>query len=173
MDKITFQHRLKSMTIDFCIICITGVPLIILIFILKLENSPLYQISAISLLFSIFLCKDLIGGGSLGNRIAKLKVVSSNKSFVTPLKLILRNIFVFIWPVEILMCFINPEKKFGDIVFGTKVVQYDNRNTNPVSLRGIQVFFYFSITLIILFIIFYSIFQLLIKSNDLLKLLYI
>ena len=173
MYKITFQHRLKSMIIDFCIICITGVPLVILIFILKLENSPFYQISAISLLFSIFLCKDLIGGGSIGNRIAKLKVVNSNESFVTPLKLILRNIFVFIWPVEILMCFINPEKKFGDIVFGTKVVQYDNRNTNPINLRGIQVFIYFSITLIILFILFYSIFQLLIKSNDLLKLLYI
>ena len=128
MDKITFQHRLKSMTIDFCLVLITGSPFIILIFILKLENSPLYQISVISLLFSNFLCKDLIGSGSFGNRIANLKVVSSNESIITPLKLIMRNIFVFIWPVEIIMCYINPERKFGDIVFGTKVVQYDKKH---------------------------------------------
>ena len=121
MDKITFQDRLKSMIVDFSIMCVTSIPFVLLIFIFKLENVLAFQVFVISLLSSLFICKDLVGEKSIGKRVVNLKIICVDQSRVSPFKLILRNIFSFIWPIEIVMCLINPERKLGDIVFKTKV----------------------------------------------------
>ena len=171
MDKITFQHRLKSMTIDFCIICVTSIPFVLFIFILKLENVLVFQVFVISLLSSLFICKDLVGERSIGKRVMNLRIICVDEILVSPLKLILRNIFTFIWPIEVVMCLINPERKLGDIVFRTKVVLND-RKVNSIHLSNGRVFIYFSIVLILVFILFYLLSLLFISSNGLLKLLF-
>lgn len=171
MYKITFQHRLKSMAIDFSFICTTSIPFVLIIFILKLENILVLQVFVISLIVSISLCKDLVGGKSIGKRRTNLTIISIDEIIVSPLKLIFRNIFIFIWPIEIIMCLINPEQKLGDILFMTKVV-LNNKKVNATYLSKWQILIYFSIVLIVLFILLYSIMLLFMKSNSLLKLLY-
>lgn len=171
MDKITFQHRLKSMIIDFCIICVTSIPFILLIFILKLENVLVFQVFVISLLSSLLICKDLLKEKSIGKRVMNLRIICGDKILVSPLKLILRNIFTFIWPIEIVMCMINPERKLGDIVFRTKVV-LDDKKVNFIHLSNGRIFIYFFIILILVFILFYLLSLLFIRSNGLLRLLF-
>ena len=171
MKKIDLFKRIRSMLIDFCIICVSSIPFVLLIIIFKLDGNLIFQTLSFSFLGSLFLCKDLINGKSIGKRIVNLRIVGNLQSEVSPIRLILRNMFFFIWPVELIFCLINPEKKLGDIVFGTKVV-LDEGNIKPIDIKKQQIFSYFIIVLTILFSIFYSILLLFIRSNALLKLLF-
>lgn len=92
----------------------------------NLFNGPLSYISLLG--FALYFCKDSISGRSIAKRITKLQVVDNITGEVaTPLKCFIRNIFCIIWPVEVIMVLINPARRIGDLVAGTKVVAY-----NPV-----------------------------------------
>lgn len=76
--------------------------------------------------FALYFCKDCINGRSLAKRIIKLQVVDNKTGQVaSPLKCFIRNIFCIIWPVEVIVTLINPSRRIGDQVAGTKVVYYD------------------------------------------------
>ncbi len=87
------------------------------------------------MLFSFFLCKDLIHGQSIGKRICHLKVVSDKGKSVNPFVLFFRNVFVVIFFVEIIFL-ISGKKRTGDIVFNTSVVPVSEKNP-PVTLRQV------------------------------------
>ena len=75
--------------------------------------------------FALYFCKDTINGRSFGKRITKTQVVNNNTGQVaSPLKCFIRNIFCVIWPVEVIVSLINPSRRIGDIVAGTKIVSY-------------------------------------------------
>jgi uncharacterized RDD family membrane protein YckC len=57
-----------------------------------------------------------------------LQIVSDKNKDVSLYRLILRNIFAFIWPIEILLCVVN-NKRLGDIVFKTQVVFVNSKST--------------------------------------------
>lgn len=76
--------------------------------------------------FALYFCKDCINGRSIAKRIIKLQVVDNTTGQVaSPLKCFVRNIFCIIWPVEVIVTLINPSRRIGDQVAGTKVVYYD------------------------------------------------
>lgn len=76
--------------------------------------------------FALYFCKDCINGRSIAKRIIKLQVVNNKTGQVaSPLKCFIRNIFCIIWPVEVIVTLINPSRRIGDQVAGTKVVYYD------------------------------------------------
>lgn len=76
--------------------------------------------------FALYFCKDCINGRSLAKRITKLQVVDNTTGQVaSPLKCFVRNIFCVIWPVEVIVTLINPNRRIGDRVAGTKVIYYD------------------------------------------------
>lgn len=76
--------------------------------------------------FALYFCKDCINGRSIAKRILKLQVIDNKTEQVaSPLKCFLRNIFCIIWPVEVIVTLINPSRRIGDQVAGTKVVYYD------------------------------------------------
>jgi uncharacterized RDD family membrane protein YckC len=76
--------------------------------------------------FAVYFCKDSINGRSPAKRILKLQVVdNSTTRAASPIKCFVRNIFCIIWPVEVIVALINPGRRIGDFVAGTKVVSFD------------------------------------------------
>ena len=72
----------------------------------------------------ILIVKDIIKGQSIGKKILKIKIVDL-KSDKSPnfLKLIIRNLFILVWPIEFLVL-INDKKhhRLGDKILGTKII---------------------------------------------------
>lgn len=76
--------------------------------------------------FALYFCKDIVNGRSIGKRATQTQVIDNNTGQVaSPLKCFIRNIFCVIWPVEVILTLINPSRRIGDMVAGTKVVPYD------------------------------------------------
>ena len=82
--------------------------------------------------------KDIIKGASIGKRILGLAVRnSSNPSEVPPVsKLILRNIFMLLWPIEFLVLIFST-KKLGDRIAGTDVYSL-RRKVEDIGTRYID-----------------------------------
>jgi len=82
--------------------------------------------------FAIYFCKDCINGRSIAKRILKLQIVDNSTGEVaSPLKCLLRNIFCVLWPLEVIAALINPSRRIGDWVAGTKLVSYDSTLEQP------------------------------------------
>jgi hypothetical protein len=55
----------------------------------------------------------------------KLQIVENKTGKVaSPIKCFIRNIFIIIWPIEVIVTLINPSRRIGDLVAGTKVVPF-------------------------------------------------
>jgi len=65
------------------------------------ENGIYYYILA-SVSFLLML-KDIFGGASIGKRIMKIKVFDSQNKVPEFYKLVVRNITIIIWPIELIM----------------------------------------------------------------------
>ena len=77
--------------------------------------------------FAVYFCKDSINGRSPAKRILKLQVVDNSTGTVaSPIKCFIRNIFCVLWPIEVIVALINPNRRIGDFVAGTKVVPFDS-----------------------------------------------
>ena len=72
----------------------------------------MYYIFLLVFMF-IYFFKDVINGQSIGKRIMKIKVVDLNGNKASLFNLIIRNITIFIWPVEALLVLLNKER-LGD-----------------------------------------------------------
>ncbi len=87
-------------------------------------SGPLLYIGLFGL--ALYFCKDCINGRSIAKRILKLQVVDNGTGEVaSPLQCFIRNISCIIWPVEVIMALVNPNRRIGDHVAGTKLVAYD------------------------------------------------
>lgn len=68
-----------------------------------------------------FLCKDVIGGQSIGKKIVHIKVVNVDESKANLLQLIIRNITILIWPIEMIILLLG-KRKIGDVISKTMIV---------------------------------------------------
>jgi uncharacterized RDD family membrane protein YckC len=81
---------------------------------------------------AIYFCKDCINGQSIAKRILKLQLIDNSTGGVaSPLKCLLRNLFIVLWPFEVIAALINPNRRIGDWVAGTKLVYYDSTLEKP------------------------------------------
>lgn len=166
---VTFSKRLISLLVDGSVIIGIYIPLIFILFIVGLGNNVIFRILLLSIIYSLFLCKDILfQGQSIGKRILKLKVRDLNGRGISSFRLVLRNFFVIIWPVEIIMCLINPQRRLGDILIGTEIA-YDNTKSTFIAKK--KYFISFTIVMTLCFLLFYSIFYILIPKN-IIQLLY-
>jgi uncharacterized RDD family membrane protein YckC len=86
--------------------------------------------------FMVYFSKDSFNGRSLAKRITKLQVVENKTGQVaSPLRCFIRNIFCVLWPIEVLVTLINPTRRIGDRVAGTRIVYYD-----PVLIEQLKTF---------------------------------
>ena len=82
--------------------------------------------------FAVYFCKDCINGRSIAKRILKLQLVDNTSGQVaSPLKCFVRNIFCVLWPIEVLVALINPSRRIGDRIAGTKLVPFDPSLEQP------------------------------------------
>lgn len=133
---VTFSKRLISLLVDGSVIIGIYIPLIFILFIVGLGNNVIFRILLLSIIYSLFLCKDILfQGQSIGKRILKLKVRDLNGRGISSFRLVLRNFFVIIWPVEIIMCLINPQRRLGDILIGTEIA-YDNTKSTFIAKKN-------------------------------------
>ena len=82
--------------------------------------------------FAIYFCKDSFNGRSIAKRALKLQVIENKTGKVaSPIKCFVRNIFIIIWPIEVVVTLINPSRRIGDLVAGTKVVPFNPELEQP------------------------------------------
>ena len=92
--------------------------------------------------FALYFCKDVIQGQSIGKRIFKLQIINSVTGLTaSPYRCFVRDLFLILFPIEIIMIFINPEKRLGDIVAGTRLVIADYSKTKKIDLLGVIIVF--------------------------------
>lgn len=74
--------------------------------------------------FFLFLLRDVFRGKSLGKRVIKLVVKSDTQSNLSIFQLILRNLPLFIWPVEVII-FLKDKQgvRLGDKWVGASVFE--------------------------------------------------
>jgi len=83
--------------------------------------------------FAVYFCKDSIQGRSIAKRIFNLQVVvNSTNQQADPLRCLVRNLLILLWPIEIILCLVNPERRIGDYIAGTKIIVYTN-SAPPIS----------------------------------------
>lgn len=116
-------NRIISAVIDMILSGFITVILALLLKFIDIEHTTFIPVILFSFAYTLFICKDLIySGRSLGKYIMKLDILNKYNNTPSIITLILRNTFIFIWPLGFLVCIINPEKKIEDILLGTKVV---------------------------------------------------
>ena len=72
--------------------------------------------------FVVILIRDLMTpSGSIGKKILKLRLVNQNKNEPNIGQKILRNITVFLWPIEGIVLLIA-KKRIGDMIVRTDVI---------------------------------------------------
>jgi uncharacterized RDD family membrane protein YckC len=75
--------------------------------------------------FMLYFNKDIISGRSPAKRILKLQVVNAKTNTpANPLRCLLRNITVVLWPIEVIAALINNERRIGDYIAGTRLTTY-------------------------------------------------
>ena len=129
---LTRGVRFTSMFLDHVFVCLLATPLA---FINNSDDffSSSFAFSYLDLnyylflvVFAIYFSKDCIAGRSLAKRILKLQVVDNKTGkAATPFQCLIRNIFIFLWLIEVIVILFNPERRLGDRLAGTRVVFFD------------------------------------------------
>ncbi len=82
--------------------------------------------------FAVYFCKDCFNGRSIAKRILKLQLVDNSTGQVaSPLQCLVRNIFCALWPIEVVVALINPSRRIGDRVAGTRLIPFDQTTDQP------------------------------------------
>lgn len=77
--------------------------------------------------FSLYFNKDAFQGRSPAKRLFMLQVVDIRTGQpASPIKCLVRNFSIMLWPIEVIAALINNERRIGDIVAGTKLATFDN-----------------------------------------------
>lgn len=169
MKNIYLNKRIISIVIDIISIFLVALPIIFFIFLIGLSNNLLIRTLILSILFSCFFSKDLLSGQSIGKKRCGLKIVNLDNGEISIFKLILRNLFCVIWPIEIIAILVNPERRLADFILKTKIISYNWKRRESLNAT-----FFISLSTIfcILSVLFYTLFLFLSKSNSIIKLLY-
>lgn len=128
LEKADVGMRIGAFIIDHVIIVTVLVCPFILFTFSNIQKDPISAITMfpafMAVAFWVYCLKDIINGASLGKRALGLTVRNSADTSEKPtvLKLFLRNILTFIWPVEFLVLVCSAKKiKLGDQIAGTDV----------------------------------------------------
>ncbi len=131
-------HRISSMLLDHIFMTFTVVPLGVLIFIILFQfQENLNKWIVLSLMFLplfIYLNKDILNGKSPAKRIMGYQVMDrKTERPASELQCFIRNLTIcIIWPIEVIVGLINPERRIGDYLANTKVIQAEKEKLNSL-----------------------------------------
>lgn len=141
ISNINFRfHRISSMLLDHFIMTMVTVPLMILVVILlskqviSFDNDSLFKSVVFFLILFIYLNKDFLRGKSPAKRILGYQVVNvKTEQSATELQCFIRNLTIAIaWPIEVVVGYVNPQRRIGDYIANTKVVSSDKEKLKSI-----------------------------------------
>ena len=158
------SRRIFAAIIDILIIAIVFIPVII--YSLVFNTSEVFMAIAFIIMHSLFICKDLLyRNRSIGKRRCNLVIVKDNGDAPSEFQLVLRNIFLMFWIVDLFVILTNQKhKKIGDFICNTMVVRLnDEENRRQISSNKRNLFWsilfaliYSSLVMIILYSLLYT-----------------
>lgn len=164
------NKRIEAFVIDIIVLFVMSFS----VFLISVwfNNSMLWMSFALALIYSFLFCKDVNGGRSIGKQRTGLCILSEKSNSVpSVIRLILRNMFYILWPIEIILFFCNSGKRLGDLVMQTKVVAC-NKEPDAAFRLTLKDICSILVMTVILFVLFYSIAKLIYEFSPLMRLLY-
>jgi len=137
-DKVTIGLRLASMLVDHFAMTFIAMFIIMPGFAVSafdafnLDHDPTsFSFGGMSFLFafgfSVYFNKDIFNGRSPAKRILKMQVIDNKTGLVAnPLKCLVRNLTIVLWPIEVIFVLINPKRRLGDKIAGTRIDYVEN-----------------------------------------------
>ena len=139
-NDITIGIRLASMLVDHFIMCFAMFIPILPFMVIGMKNAfsisheqtsmePTFMIYGFIFGFALYFNKDFFDGRSPAKRILKTQVINNKNGEVAgPLRCLLRNLTIPLWPLEAIFILINPQRRLGDYIAGTRIEPYDPEN---------------------------------------------
>jgi len=129
------------MLLDHLTLCFTaGVP-----FLVYELTTPIDKLKGTTItwflvpMFAIYFCKDCINGRSPAKRILNIAVVDyRTNASASAFQSLVRNLFIVIWPVEVIVALFDQERRIGDRVAGTKIRYYNSSNPVRVNIATLS-----------------------------------
>lgn len=128
-NTISSSDRFVAFLIDFflisCLCTLVCAPALTAI-----RLPPNYIFYSGGVFFNLYCLKDIYNGRSIGKRAFKLQVVDSRSNEAASLlQCYIRNIFLILWPIEVVVWLIF-RRRVGDMIAMTKVDEYDKSRTH-------------------------------------------
>ena len=157
-------HRISSMLLDHIIMTIVIVPPLILIMLLItssiIEIDNHFLNGFFFFMIFIYINKDFLNAKSPAKRILGYQVINrKTEKTATELQCFIRNLTLAIaWPLEVIVGFINPQRRIGDYIANTKVVTSEKEKLKSIltDLKNKKLKLNFLVILIIGVIYFYG-----------------
>lgn len=149
MVAASVTRRVFAFLIDHIIIIVFGSGSFFIMFNPVAENITFPSIGHYTifvLTFLIFIFRDIINSASIGKRFLGLKIVNSEEPSepVSVAKLGLRNLFIPLWPLELLvMVFNSRNRRIGDMVAKTQVLYSKDWISSKFRLSIVSIFLAF------------------------------
>jgi uncharacterized RDD family membrane protein YckC len=137
-DKVTVGLRLAAMLVDHFAMTLIIIFVVMPGFAIRmfdafnLDHDPSsFGFGGMSFLFtfgfSAYFNKDIFNGRSPAKRIFKMQVIDiKTEQVANPLKCLVRNLTIVLWPLEIIFVLINPKRRLGDKIAGTRIDYVEN-----------------------------------------------
>ena len=131
-------RRIASMLLDHFIMCLLIVPPAIIMTIISEKLGQRMNdgmgFFVFFLLVFVYLNKDFFKGKSPAKRILGFQVINrKTEKPATELQCFVRNLTICVaWPIEVVVGFINPERRIGDFIANTKVVESEKEKLKSI-----------------------------------------
>jgi uncharacterized RDD family membrane protein YckC len=137
-------RRLRSMGTDFSFILSIFFPILLVIMIptiiLTFNNSDSFiypnliiGLIPFSIMVFVMINKDFFNGKSAAKRIYGYQIIDLKTNLVaSEMQCMTRNLTLIIWPIEVLIALFNPNRRLGDLIAGTKLI--DTEKQDPETL---------------------------------------
>lgn len=175
IDRFPFiNSRLRIMGTDFSFVLSLIFPLLLIIMIPSIIltfNDP-NQITDFNLFdilwlisFSFFtfilINKDFFNGQSIAKRKYGFQIIDNkSRKVANEIQCMVRNVTLIIWPLEVLFTLIQPKRRLGDLIAGTRLIETSKSNPESIltEMNSIQNFksYRLLIVLSILFALFFN-----------------
>jgi len=114
--------RIAAFFIDMTFIMVIMFGAGFLIGIDRLNNNVVLALGYMCFILLLYFNKDIINGESIGKKLLRLKIYKIDGGESSKILLFIRNLFLIIWFLELIVILINNKgKRLGDIITKTEI----------------------------------------------------
>lgn len=116
--------RFVSLLIDGLLYTVVGGAIMVFCDLALKERSMLLYCLLYPLAVMLLLCKECVGGQSIGKRKTNIQIINSRGEAINSVMSIIRNLSLIIWPIDFIV-FLIAGKRIFDLIFKTDFVHED------------------------------------------------